>query len=555
MIKFTVFTCLLTLYSCINNPPTPVRRDKVQYSNKGNPCISILKEKMIKQSIGLKDEKSGLDDQLTSYYQNFDPAKYVDRNFEISKSEGDQRDYDEVAVEFKYKGGETLEYSLSQDKEQLEFQFLFSTEKDSIRFSIEKNFLVNESCNLDFRDFEILKGEDLSASEERLTKIYYNFIGEELKDSKIVPKSKMELDIDPKELFIELKSNGSIQKTGFIHIDFDITGIFSRSTILLGDETTQLNPFSKTNEKFLNASMEIENNIFGNIEILLSADLKNNYYTISVAEFSSYVEYFQSSQHFLNAKLDSTLENKVQMKGLSNEDFHSPKTLLKVITDYKDNMELLRNYFNISQISNKGYVLKMKTPKVVTLEYPSQTLIADEVYLTKSRFIELDHPKIIKLKNEVLSKSLETRAKILGEVLKLVNRELSYDHEQASNDLTRLLTLDEIFSKKEGVCQHYALVATSLLRSLGIPSRIAMGYSLDQKGATGHAWIEVKLNNKSWTPVEPQSSDDYFIWSLNYFPMGEMPRYEKGNTLFNKNFIESGLIGALKSYTFEKKTN
>ncbi len=70
-----------------------------------------------------------------------------------------------------------------------------------------------------------------------------------------------------------------------------------------------------------------------------------------------------------------------------------------------------------------------------------------------------------------------------------------------------------LFDSKVGYCEQFATAATLMLRSLGVPARLATGYStgeydpvLDQsivREHDAHAWVEVWFANHGWVPVDP----------------------------------------------------
>src|SRR5439155_660616 len=70
-----------------------------------------------------------------------------------------------------------------------------------------------------------------------------------------------------------------------------------------------------------------------------------------------------------------------------------------------------------------------------------------------------------------------------------------------------------LFADKKGYCEQFATAATLMLRSLGIPARLATGYStgtydpvLNQsvvRERDAHAWVEVFFPNDGWVPVDP----------------------------------------------------
>ena len=83
-----------------------------------------------------------------------------------------------------------------------------------------------------------------------------------------------------------------------------------------------------------------------------------------------------------------------------------------------------------------------------------------------------------------------------------------------------------LFKAKIGYCEQFATAATLLLRSLGIPARLATGYStgdydpvLNQsvvRERDAHAWVEVWFPNDGWVPVDP--SPGYVGLPTTQFP-------------------------------------
>jgi transglutaminase-like putative cysteine protease len=70
-----------------------------------------------------------------------------------------------------------------------------------------------------------------------------------------------------------------------------------------------------------------------------------------------------------------------------------------------------------------------------------------------------------------------------------------------------------LFDARIGYCEQFATAATLMLRSLGIPARLATGYStgdydpvLNQsivRERDAHAWVEAWFPNDGWVPVDP----------------------------------------------------
>jgi hypothetical protein len=70
-----------------------------------------------------------------------------------------------------------------------------------------------------------------------------------------------------------------------------------------------------------------------------------------------------------------------------------------------------------------------------------------------------------------------------------------------------------LFDVKTGYCEQFATAAALMLRSLGIPARLATGYAtgdyntvLNQtvvRERDAHAWVEVYFQQHGWVPVDP----------------------------------------------------
>ncbi|MGB0646299.1 MAG: DUF4129 domain-containing transglutaminase family protein [Bradymonadia bacterium] len=78
-----------------------------------------------------------------------------------------------------------------------------------------------------------------------------------------------------------------------------------------------------------------------------------------------------------------------------------------------------------------------------------------------------------------------------------------------------------LFGNLKGYCVHFAHSAVALLRSLGVASRVALGYAVDLRargegsalvimGDTAHAWPEIHIEGIGWIPFDiyPERSDE-----------------------------------------------
>lgn len=71
--------------------------------------------------------------------------------------------------------------------------------------------------------------------------------------------------------------------------------------------------------------------------------------------------------------------------------------------------------------------------------------------------------------------------------------------------------MDAFMTVKSGYCVHFATTFAALARSLGVPTRVAVGYAARAQGETPisvrgkelHAWPEIYVEHVGWIPFEP----------------------------------------------------
>jgi transglutaminase-like putative cysteine protease len=70
----------------------------------------------------------------------------------------------------------------------------------------------------------------------------------------------------------------------------------------------------------------------------------------------------------------------------------------------------------------------------------------------------------------------------------------------------------DFLKNKQGYCEQYAATMAIMLRSLGIPSRVAIGFTQGERQADGsfvitsndaHAWVEVRFDTSGWVRFDP----------------------------------------------------
>ncbi len=85
--------------------------------------------------------------------------------------------------------------------------------------------------------------------------------------------------------------------------------------------------------------------------------------------------------------------------------------------------------------------------------------------------------------------------KLVEIVYDYVVENLTYDKKLASTVKSGYLpVLDDVLAKKTGICFDYASLMTGMLRSLGVPCKLVVGYA----GKSYHAWINVWSEQDGW---------------------------------------------------------
>jgi hypothetical protein len=116
---------------------------------------------------------------------------------------------------------------------------------------------------------------------------------------------------------------------------------------------------------------------------------------------------------------------------------------------------------------------------------------------------------------------------------------------RSSHGLSRDPLGDFIFGDLTGHCVYFAHSAALLMRTLGIPSRVAGGYAVDARnrgegsallvrGSNAHAWPEILISGLGWMPLDiaPQTSLEPQVCERDHDlqqMLGEMARNGTGN--------------------------
>ncbi|HEY4695367.1 MAG TPA: transglutaminase domain-containing protein [Candidatus Hydromicrobium sp.] len=253
-----------------------------------------------------------------------------------------------------------------------------------------------------------------------------------------------------------------------------------------------------------------------------------------------------SIRHDFKVEINYTLiNNSIESLKDINCFMRVPQTYypFQIINDYSPNIsnsdELFDNNWNSLihfQIDNElpaGESLTVSVVMDITLyEFDYRDLDSDnlsydkndrdlETYTADDLFIDSDNPEIYNTAKSLIKNEIRP-IEIARILYNFVIRNLYYDFPRAEDKDYEFLYSSEILERGKGVCSDYAILYTALLRSAGIPARLAAGipayailYEKEKEIDMGHAWVEIKLPGYGWIPIDITPEEDFM--SANYY--------------------------------------
>lgn len=102
----------------------------------------------------------------------------------------------------------------------------------------------------------------------------------------------------------------------------------------------------------------------------------------------------------------------------------------------------------------------------------------------------------------------------LGDCLERLNCAIFSEFKYCSGSTDLDTPLQEVWERREGVCQDFAHVMLSVLRTAGIPCRYVCGYIETEPTDGGaligavatHAWVEVLVPGMEWVAIDPTNN-------------------------------------------------
>lgn len=126
--------------------------------------------------------------------------------------------------------------------------------------------------------------------------------------------------------------------------------------------------------------------------------------------------------------------------------------------------------------------------------------LADEFapYLRPNQYVDYENAAETLAKARELAGGETDPLKLVENVYTFVINNLTYDRQLAATVKSGYLpVLDDVLAAKKGICFDYASLMTGMLRSLGVPCKLVVGYAGASKPAY-HAWISVWTKETGW---------------------------------------------------------
>ncbi len=194
-----------------------------------------------------------------------------------------------------------------------------------------------------------------------------------------------------------------------------------------------------------------------------------------------------------------------------------------------------------SEIIIEGYItLETNSDTKSIPNYPLEEYLSKisednllEQYLVDGKYWQITDSKVTEVVHELL-KDQVTINDLIHNVYKYTVDSFEYSYEKVEGDNARLGAVAAL-DGSQTVCMEYSDTMIAILRSQGVPARVAIGYGNDPTGAEnkigidtaeaqriGHQWLEVWIPEYGWLSVDPTwgesgrtyigSNLDHILW-------------------------------------------
>lgn len=202
-----------------------------------------------------------------------------------------------------------------------------------------------------------------------------------------------------------------------------------------------------------------------------------------------------------------TVENLYDGRFLAKSDFEESK--IKVFHNGKSlTYDINQNFqfypFNLGDGLYEIYLYKRVVDRKYSQEgkisLQSQLKNKNDPFLSKNQYINYEDDL---LKNQITEWSKDSIETKIEKIKDYIQKNFFYDFVKAITVKPNVLpNIKECLEKKMGICQDLSALMVAILRLLGIPARMVIGYI---NSNNYHAWVEYYINDK-WEMYDPTIS-------------------------------------------------
>ena len=146
------------------------------------------------------------------------------------------------------------------------------------------------------------------------------------------------------------------------------------------------------------------------------------------------------------------------------------------------------------------------------------------VYLQSMKIVNWKNTNASKLALKLTERSTSDEEKV-KEIYSYIVNNITYDLDKPNNITNNYVPdLDEVMEASKGICYDYAALFGGMMRSIGIPTKLVMGYKDDIKGY--HAWNEVYING-NWTTIDTTYDSCYRNNGMEFNMIKDKKNYTK----------------------------
>ncbi|MGZ6441975.1 MAG: transglutaminase-like domain-containing protein, partial [Pseudobdellovibrionaceae bacterium] len=488
-------------------------------SEKAATCESSLRQKM--ENKGLKLQRvTGLEAEINAANKSVDQANDITYSLDKSTQIGSVKvEHMEITQNISH----SIRYELAKSDEGSATPLTLSVEVENVNptsdLTLSQSFNVSESCELTITTTERATISRLGSTDYTYEKVSIFLDGQNQKESDQfkVPVGEKLLNFIPASDNLDhlpLKSYGYMPKVGVLEV----------TTENLGNKKVQ--EFGlELKLKSLKANFTLDGKPI--LSIVYGEDKTQG---VISSEIGGHTSWKLPKNLWESLNLGSSENINAMIHSEIPKEYLYDHNSIKLLADQEPSYDHFKAYWTISdrsvdaQTKQQVFTLTEKDEPTIDDESSAEDLISNDTIQTKL-------PQVQAIAKDILSQQPSDRRAQIQLILDYLSTHYTYDYEMVKNNNIRPLTTEEAFSRGKGVCQHYAVIFTTIARALKIPTRIVMGYLLGNWSAGSHAWVEAEVLPGVWRVIEPQSQNGLTQTHTRfYFPTARAKFLEDKNS-------------------------